>query len=143
MTLPFIFTYILYFSKFLKKNKKSYLYFLVALLLFLFFVYPPSFIMMLIPSIFISIFNFKVFKNKKIFYLFVPIFISLLYFFWRNNILSTINYIFEILYFEPGWGKLEIKYSIPLFFGIINTLLALYGFYISYKKKNLKFDLKI
>ena len=59
--------------------------------------------------------------------------VSIVLLVWKGSIEGTKNYVLDLIYFEPGWGKLEITYFIPLLFGLVNTLFAVLGFVKGYK----------
>ncbi|MBT4857732.1 hypothetical protein HON49_01045 [archaeon] len=126
MSLPFVFIYILNF----KNIKLSFI-----ILMFLLFIYPPTFIL-LFPTIFVPFFHNDN-KNKKFYFVGFLLLglLLILYLIWVGDIKNSLKYLIDLLYFEKGWGRLEVKFLIPLLYGIFNTILALFGFVKVFKKQ--------
>jgi len=154
MALPFMYMFILLYLDSLKNDKLRKFYLSVLLLFLIFIIHPPSAMILVLPVI-IELFNnkkfikkHKLFSRKKIVFLLILGLIFSILLLWTDSseftlydsIEATIFYFFELLFFEPGWGKLEITYFVPYLYGLINTLFAIYGFFIVFRKKhNLSF----
>jgi hypothetical protein len=126
--LPFILAFIYYFTKALKKKNSSYFYLSFVILSVIFFIHPPSFMILIFPTLIELIFHHKFIKKifKKRIFLVIPFIVVLIYLLiWKGTIIHSLQYLLGLIYFEQGWGKLEIKFFIPLLYGIIYTVLAL------------------
>jgi hypothetical protein len=131
------FSVIFFFIYLLKKSaaEHSSNIFLLSILFYgiLFLIHPPSALILLIPLA-IDLFTEKKPFPKSIFFLIVPIVLVCFFFFWKGNVISSKNYLFDILFFERGWGKLEISYFIPFLYGLIPTLIGVYGLFTNFEK---------
>ena len=144
MAISFMFLFIFYFIVSLKEKDYKKFFFSIIVLALIFFIHPPTFIILLIPAFFELISKFEFIKQTKtptkfwlsltiIFFFFFSIVLA-----WKGSIYGTINYIRDLLFFERGWGKLEITFFIPLLYGLINTFFAILSFVKGYKT-NLRF----
>lgn len=138
MAIPFIFLYILFFLESLKEKDTKKFVFSLFILILLFFVHPPSFVILLFPSIIEVLFNLKNVKKiystipkYTLFLVFLLFLVSTFLLSWKGTISATKNYVLDLLFFEQGWGKLEAPYIFPLWYGRINTLFAVLGFAVT------------
>ncbi len=140
MAIPFIFLYAYYFLDSLQKKDIKRFSLAVFFLLVLLLIHPPSFIIVILPSIMellLSVGSLELTKREKnklilILLLFVLFGIIIL---WKGNIILTVTFFFQLLYFEPGWGEVEVKYFLPLLYGLANTFFAIIGLIKGYKTK--------
>ncbi len=148
MSFPLIFIYVLFFTEAMRHSDIKKFYFSILILATLFFIYPLSFIVLLLPTLFEVFRNWKTISNigmKNKFAVRIFLIPSLVFAFlmiWKGKLKHTIPYLKGLIFFEPGWGRLEISYFIPLLYGLSNTFLAVYGFiqvYLNNKYKNLYF----
>ncbi len=141
MAISFMFLFIFYFIVSLKEKNYKKFFFSIIVLALIFFIHPPSFLILLIPAFFELISNFEFIKQIKTPTKFWLSLIMIFFFFfsialaWKGSIQGTIGYIRDLLFFERGWGKLEVTFFIPLLYGLINTFFAILGFVKGYKTK--------
>ncbi len=141
MALPFMFLFIYYFVGSLSRNNFKEFLFSLIILVFVLLIHPPTFIILLVPSLIELISNPKFIKKnfKKIAIAFTIgfSFLALLsfIFLWKGKLGSSLEYLLDLIVFEKGWGKVEITYFIPLLFGMANTLFSIYGFMKAYNSR--------
>ena len=133
MAFTFIYSFVYLFQKALKEKKAKYFHLSLLTLFLLLLIHPPSFVILLVPFIIEVMLNLRAVKSflkvRKLSILpVIIIFIVLFYLLaWKGKFYSTFEYFFDLLFFEPGWGKLEVTYFIPLLYGIVPTFLAFIG----------------
>ncbi|MFH2020503.1 MAG: hypothetical protein ABIJ34_03760 [archaeon] len=133
MAIPFMFFFILQYINSIETQNQANLATSVILLLFLFFMHPPSMVILLIPSLiqFLnckSVFKKKLISSKLFIIIGIIAVLAILSLFWTESFQVTREVILDMIVFEQGWGKLEVTYFLPLLYGILPTLLAVYGF---------------
>ena len=134
MVIPFMFIFIYYFINSLQNKDFNEFIFSIILSGFVLLIHPPSFIILIIPMLIEVFYNLDFIKTHKkkllitILILIVLFLILSFIFLWKGKPGSTTEYLLDLLVFEKGWGKIEITYFIPLLFGILSTLFAIYGF---------------
>jgi len=133
MAFPFILLHLYYLTTGLKETNFKRFILSMSILFFIMLIHPPSAVVLLIPTAIEILINKNVVKKlskteKNILagILFVgTVFVIVIV--WRGSISKTVMYLLNQIYFEKGWGKLEITYFIPFVYGVISTLLALYA----------------
>jgi hypothetical protein len=139
MAIPFIFTFILFYAEGLnEKDLKKFIFSLVILII-LFFIHPPSAIILMMPAFFEAFFHLDAFRSKEFRYtliaLLVLVTVSFAFLINRGDLSETKKYFFDLIYFEPGWGKVDVTYFIPFFYGGLNAFYALVGLFYAYKTR--------
>jgi len=120
------------------KNQQPKKLYLAALFLFIIaFIHQSSFLVLSLVTLIFLLFNYKFVKaNKKAFYPFlllaIPIIITLAFLTKGLTLLS-------LFYENLVWGSIvpQINYNPFLLYGILASILAGIGFYITYKQKKL------
>jgi len=133
--IPFIYLSLFNLEKAVEEKSKKNLYLTAFFLFILAFIHQSSFLLLFIISTVYLSFNYKfVIENKKIFYpLTILIIPAIIMFLHLTNNLSNISNFFSSFV----WGPIspQINYNPFTFYGIISSLFALIGFYISFKNK--------
>lgn len=128
-----MFFFIMLLRKSIAANDKNLL--MASLLFYIvqFLIHPPSALILLLP-LSIELFSARKMLKKEMVVLLLPIAIFCFMFFWKGSIITSKNYILDLILFERGWGKLEVSYFLPFLYGIIPTLLAVYGLFSNLEK---------
>lgn len=141
MAIPFIFFFIYSFITSLNNSDSKMFSISMILLLFIMLIHPPSLIILIIPII-VELYyhrkfalNFGLFKKKKHYMAFGMILLIFLVLLWKGNLKYSLEYLFDLLYFEKGWGKVDVKFFVPLLYGLLNTFFVFIGFLKGYNVK--------
>jgi hypothetical protein len=140
---PLLLSFIYFWYKSIDFKSKKYLFISLGVYFTILLVHPPSFVILLFPIFFSILKNLKTFRkvySKRILLITSIILLLSIILFLKDNVLESFRYLLNLIYFELGWGKLEIKYSIPMMYGIVNSILALIGIFYSKNKKLLFFS---
>jgi hypothetical protein len=115
----------------LQERRTHQIYAAAAVSAGLFLIHPPSLMILAFPVAFELFLHFKdakmAFTKRHLISSMVLAAFFVLYM-WRGSFESTMLYLRDLLYFERGWGQVEVTYSIPLLYGLVATLLAVVGF---------------
>ena len=133
-SIPFIFIFLVYFSRGVSENNSRNLLISILIFVMLFLIYPPS-ATILIPTILAYPLFFGSFLKRRA-YQIVGFGIFMIMLAAASNLMkiggrSAFSILVNSLVFRFGWGGYELKYSIPLLFTIPGTVLALFGAYFA------------
>jgi hypothetical protein len=133
MAFSMIFFYIYLLKKAIDESDRVIFYLALVAFCILLLTHPPSAIILIIPSM-IEILTSKGLLKKESMYLVIPFALLAFLLLWKGNITESGRYLLDIIYFEQGWGRLEVNYFLPFLYGLAPTLLALYGMFIYFEK---------
>jgi len=138
--IPLIYLFFWLFSEAVEKNKIK-LFYWSFFVYFIILVSHPISATFMIPILIIYLIIKKKFviKNYKALLIFLAapilLFAITFKFLWRGSLVKTITLLSNYIVFKYGWGVLELDYNIIIFYGILSFLLAIFGAYFAYRKK--------
>ncbi|MBU0628096.1 MAG: glycosyltransferase family 39 protein [Nanoarchaeota archaeon] len=138
--IPLIYLFFWLFSEGVEKNNLKSVYWSLFVYSIVFISHPISATFMLpILLVYLTIHRKFVKKHYKplLIILAVPalMFIVLFEFFWQKTFIKTLKFLSTFIFFKYGWGVLEIRYNIITFYGILAFILAIFGVYFAYRKR--------
>jgi hypothetical protein len=137
MALPLIFLFFICYIDSINKKDNAKFIISIFILLIIFFIHPPSAIILIPAIIFELIYNVDFLKKKHkliatVFAVLIGIIaIFAFYLFSRRDANPTqfFSLIKELLLFRQGFTSVEIKYFFPLLYGIVPLALAFIGIF--------------